>query len=164
MDVSIGAYEEITLQVPGGRALWQPTRTPHCLLISEDRAKRARAITATVAELQTAGWKALYPGNAEDAAVDIRTGYDLMVDRYARIEDGRDSDPEMTPLILAVNDYQNFAGDLDLTTIISHGRAARVHLILGTGTSLFDDTLPSFGSPFVHVHLDDILALAGAGR
>lgn len=164
MGVSIGAYEEIILQVPGGRVLWQPMATPHCLLIGEDRVKRARAITAAVAELQTAGWKALYSGNAEDAAVDIRAAYDLMVDRYARIEDGRDSDPEMTPLILAVNDYQDFTGDLDLATIISYGRAARVHLILGTSRSLFDDALPSFGYPFVHVHLDDILALAGAGR
>ena len=168
MDISFEAYQEITLRRPGRQGElpleWRPVRTAHCLLIGEDRVERARHITSMVAELQDSGWNALCPSSVDDAAADIRVAYDLMVDRYSRIEEQRDSDGEPTPVVLAVNDYMDLTGSMELAAIIDCGRSARVHLILGADRSLFAEFLPTLRDGFVHTRIDATPALTRAAR
>lgn len=168
MDISFEAYRELTLRRPGSQGElpleWRPAVTAHCLLIGEDRAERARHITSMLTELQHSGWNALCPSDVDDAAADIRVAYDLMVERYSRLEEQRDTDDEQTPLVLAVNDYIGLTGSMDLAAIIDCGRAVRVHLILGADRSLFADVLPTLRDGFVHTRIDAAPALAGASR
>ena len=168
MDISFEAYQELTLRRPGSQGElpleWRPVRTAHCLLIGEDRAERARHITSMVAELQHNGWNALDPGSVDDAVADIRVAYDLMVDRYSRLEEQRASDRDPTPVVLAVNDYMDLTGSMELAAIIDCGRSVHVHLILGTDRSLFAEYLPAMRDGFMHTHIDATPGLIGVGR
>ena len=170
MSTTSEQYRTFTQPVPneGDTGEWKPTRTPHCMVVGADRADRDHAIAKIIADLRHANWRVLHADRTAEIVQDIQIAHDVMTQRYARMQETSPAAcDEDCPVVLVVDEYSELVAaqrsvpaDYDhesllwrISDILHLGRAARVHLLLGSGPSLFEHVLPSMADGIVYANV-----------
>lgn len=170
MSTTNDEYRSFIQPLPDGdQGEWKPSRTPHCMIVANAREIRDAALNKIAGDMRHAGWRVLDPQTSAEMVEAVQTAHDLMTQRYARMaETTTAAIAEDCPVLLVIDEYsalvdaqRSVPADYDHETllwrvgdILQIGRSARVHLLLGSGMSLFDHVLPSMADGVVYSNIE----------